>query len=42
MSKEIGQTLGRESHTFVLGKAQTSWETLNMNAHVTFISERLF
>jgi hypothetical protein len=45
MSKRIGQTLGMESHTFVLGKSQTtsikSWQALNMNSPFPFISEFL-
>jgi hypothetical protein len=31
MSKGIGQTLGKESHTFVLGKSQTT--ALNLGRH---------
>jgi hypothetical protein len=35
MFKKTGQALGKESHTFMLGKSQTtsskSWQTLNMN-----------
>jgi hypothetical protein len=36
MLKRIGQTLGKENHTFMLGKSQTtsikSWQALNMNS----------
>ncbi len=36
MSKRTSQTLGKESHTFMLGKSQTastkSWKALNMNS----------
>jgi len=36
MSKKTGQALGRESHTFMLGKSQIagtkSWLALNMNS----------
>ncbi len=36
MAKGIGEKLGKESHTFMLGKSQTSctkfWQSLNMNS----------